>query len=47
MKPTIIAIMATLLLSGTAMAQDKAKKDDTLDKAGTIASQPARDIGLD
>ena len=47
MKPTMIAIMATLLLSGTAMAQDKAKKDDTLDKAGTLARQPARDLGLD
>lgn len=36
-----------LLLSTAAFAQEEKKKDDTLDKAGSIATQPARDIGLD
>ncbi|NML11093.1 hypothetical protein HHL08_13205 [Sphingobium sp. AR-3-1] len=44
------------MLPGAALAQDQAKqapekqekrRDDTLDKAGTIASQPVRDVGLD
>ncbi|MES2174130.1 MAG: hypothetical protein V4523_09335 [Pseudomonadota bacterium] len=44
------------MLPGAGLAQDQAKqapekqekrRDDTLDKAGTIASQPVRDVGLD
>ncbi|MGC4250074.1 MAG: hypothetical protein QM605_01030 [Sphingobium sp.] len=38
-----------LILSGPALAQEQEeeKKDDTLDKAGRIATQPVRDVGLD
>lgn len=41
------AIALSLLLTGTAYAQEGEKRDETLDKAGRIATQPARDIGLD
>lgn len=56
MKLTMTAIALMLMLPGAALAQDQAKqapekqekrRDDTLDKAGTIASQPVRDVGLD
>ena len=56
MKPTpLTAILAlSLLMPAAALAQDadkpaqeQEKKDDTLDKAGKIATQPARDVGLD
>lgn len=56
MKLTMTAIALMLMLPGVALAQDQAKqapekqekrRDDTLDKAGTIASQPVRDVGLD
>ncbi|MEG8219454.1 hypothetical protein OSJ57_02310 [Sphingomonas sp. HH69] len=48
MKSFIAAATLSLLLSGTALAQDKDKpRDDTLDRAGEIASQPVRDIGLE
>ena len=41
MKSFIAAATLSLLLSGTALAQDKDKpRDDTLDRAGEIASQP-------
>ncbi|HAF41296.1 MAG TPA: hypothetical protein DCG90_05940 [Sphingobium sp.] len=44
----MIAITLSLLLSGTALAQEQDKpRDETLDKAGKIATQPARDIGID
>lgn len=55
----ILALTPALTLAGGASAQppqekpkqedvQKAgKKDDTLDKAGKIASQPVRDVGLD
>ncbi|WHO38812.1 hypothetical protein PMI04_020110 [Sphingobium sp. AP49] len=46
MKIAISTAMMLLLLGTSALAQDK-KKDDTLDKAGDIASQPVRDVGLD
>lgn len=40
-----------ILAQPAAYAQDKSKqeekRDDTMDKAGKIASQPAKDIGLD
>ncbi|SCW63416.1 hypothetical protein SAMN02927924_01821 [Sphingobium faniae] len=36
-----------LALSVPALAQEEKKKDDTLDKAGHIATQPVRDVGLD
>ncbi|WP_242127554.1 hypothetical protein [Sphingobium sp. Sx8-8] len=36
-----------LLCSTTALAQEQEKKDDTLEKAGNIATQPARDVGID
>ena len=44
MKYMGLALMAATLLAGTASAQEKEKRDDTMDKAGRIASQPARDI---
>lgn len=48
MQLTITAITLSLLLSGAALAQEQEKpKDDTIRKAGTIATQPARDIGID
>jgi hypothetical protein len=44
----LYAIAALLLLSTPALAQEADKpKDETLKKAGNIASQPVRDIGLD
>lgn len=46
MKTILAGMLVPLLLSGAAMAQEE-KKDDTLDKAGNIASQPVRDVGLD
>jgi hypothetical protein len=46
-KPALIAL---LLLAGTSAAsaqqQEQDKDDKTLDRAGRIASQPARDVGL-
>lgn len=42
-----IGVTALLLLSNAAMAQEPEKKDDTLKKAGSIATQPARDVGID
>ncbi|BBD99112.1 hypothetical protein SAMIE_1026130 [Sphingobium amiense] len=51
MKIAAAALCMTLALP--AMAQDKPKqeeekpRDQTMDKAGRIATQPARDIGLD
>jgi hypothetical protein len=43
-------IMSLLLMSSAAMAQDQQqqepKKDDTLEKAGDIAVQPAKDVGI-
>jgi len=38
-------VLLPLLLSGTALAQEK--KQNTLDKAGDIASQPVRDLGIE
>ncbi|WP_176596890.1 MULTISPECIES: hypothetical protein [Sphingobium] len=38
---------APLLFSTAALAQEQEKKDDTLKKAGSIATQPARDVGID
>lgn len=44
----IYGIAALLLCSTSALAQEAEKpKDETLKKAGNIASQPVRDIGLD
>lgn len=44
----IISALCLCAVSGTAFAQDKDKShDDTMRKAGTIASQPARDVGLE
>lgn len=42
-------LLVTLALAGTAMAQEQEQKkeDGTLKKAGEIASQPARDVGID
>jgi hypothetical protein len=45
MKTLITAFTVSLLFSGMALAQDK--KDQTVDKAGRIATQPVRDIGID
>lgn len=48
MKMTTTALLVPLLLCGTAFAQEAEKpRDDTMRKAGTIATQPARDIGID
>ncbi|ETI63312.1 hypothetical protein C100_13485 [Sphingobium sp. C100] len=47
MKIIMTAISLSLLLSGPALAQEDKNKDNTLDKAGKIATQPARDVGLD
>lgn len=38
---------APLLFSTAALEQEQEKKDDTLKKAGSIATQPARDVGID
>ncbi|MFZ2995636.1 hypothetical protein [Sphingobium sp.] len=44
----IIAAISLCVVSGAASAQDKDRpRDDTMRKAGTIASQPARDVGLE
>lgn len=42
-----IGVTALLLLPAAAMAQEQEKKDDTLKKAGDIATQPVRDVGID
>lgn len=42
-----IGAAVLLLCSTTALAQEQDKKDDTFKKAGTIATQPARDVGID
>ncbi|WP_150293081.1 hypothetical protein [Sphingobium estronivorans] len=42
-----IGVAALLFLSTSAIAQEQGKKDDTLKKAGNIATQPARDVGID
>lgn len=42
----IRVVIVSLLLSGTAMAQDK-PKDDTFKRAENVVTQPARDIGID
>ncbi len=48
MKTIITGVSMLMLLASAANAQEKEKKkDDTLDKAGQIAIQPVRDIGLD
>lgn len=48
MKLTTTALLVPMLLSGAAFAQEAEKpRDDTMRKAGTIATQPARDIGID
>ena len=48
MKLLTTGLFMPLLLSGAAFAQDAEKpRDDTMRKAGTIATQPARDVGLD
>lgn len=40
-------IASSLLMSSAAMAQDQeVRKDDTLQKAGDIAVQPAKDVGI-
>jgi hypothetical protein len=40
-------MIISLLLTGTAVAQERSGGDQTLRKAGDIASQPARDVGVD
>jgi hypothetical protein len=51
MKMIAVAIALSMLAPVAAHAQDKSsqeeKRDDTLDKAGKIASQPAKDVGID
>lgn len=48
MKIAVSTATILLLLGTTALAQEEGKKrDDTLDKAGEIASQPARDVGIE
>ena len=56
MKIIATAILLTLMLPGAAIAQEDPAKDkdrreekrgETLDKAGRIATQPGRDVGLD
>ncbi|MCP1472067.1 hypothetical protein J3E64_003782 [Sphingobium sp. OAS761] len=47
MKSMTGGLILSFLLSGAAVAQDREKRDDTLDRAGKIASQPVRDVGLD
>ncbi|MBO9525653.1 MAG: hypothetical protein J7517_05915 [Sphingobium yanoikuyae] len=48
MKIAISTATILLLLGTSALAQEQTKKkDDTLDKAGNIATQPARDVGID
>ncbi|WP_298396210.1 hypothetical protein [Sphingobium sp.] len=51
-----MALTLTLMLPGAALAQknqdkpkqeEAARKDGTFDRAGKIATQPARDVGLD
>ncbi|MBU0867864.1 MAG: hypothetical protein KJ876_06925, partial [Alphaproteobacteria bacterium] len=44
----LYAMAALLFWSTSALAQEAEKpKDETFKKAGNIASQPVRDIGLD
>lgn len=41
------ALLVSLALAGTALAQEEKKDDDqTLKKAGEIASQPVKDVGI-
>jgi hypothetical protein len=41
------ALLLSLALAGTAIAQEEKKDDDkTMKKAGEIASQPAKDVGI-
>ena len=48
MKIAVSTATILLLLGTSALAQEQGKKrDDTLDKAGEIASQPARDVGIE
>lgn len=54
MKTAAVALCLAggmILAQPAAHAQDKSqqeeKRDDTIDKAGKIASQPAKDIGID
>jgi hypothetical protein len=51
MKMIAMAVALSMLAPAAGHAQDKRsqeeKRDDTLDKAGKIASQPAKDVGLD
>lgn len=49
MKNMTIAMLTACLACGTAQAKDQAprKTDGTLQKAGDIATQPGRDVGLD
>lgn len=53
MKFTYLAAAVLLMPASVAVAQQadtqepEKKKDDTLDKAGQLATQPVRDIGLD
>lgn len=42
-----IGVAALLLCSSASWAQQQDKKDETLKKAGDIATQPVRDVGLD
>ncbi|KEQ52947.1 hypothetical protein [Sphingobium chlorophenolicum] len=42
-----IFLAAPMLFSTAALGQEQEKKDDTLKKAGDIATQPARDVGID
>jgi hypothetical protein len=44
MKTIVAGMLLPFLLSGAALAQDK---PNTLDKAGNIATQPVRDLGID
>lgn len=41
------AVVLSVMLSSVALAQEEPKKEGTLQKAGNIATQPARDVGID
>lgn len=47
MKIIALGAVALFLTTTAVGAQDAPKKDDTLQKAGDIATQPGRDVGLD
>ena len=47
MKRKLGIAVLCLAFSSTAFAQEEKKKDETLDNAGKIATQPVRDVGLD